>query len=461
MAVPSCRCLTIGDPHIKVGNERETTIMFASFIALAREMKPDIIVVMGDVLDTHDHISLKAFCRAIPFLKTLSEIAPLYTLIGNHDRPNNSDFMSDNHPFAALSEWKNTVVVNVTTYATINGIPMVFVPYVYPGRFIEAMEHKSARVIGGDLIPRWREAAVIFAHQEFRGAKMGIIRSVVGDEWSLSHPQVISGHIHEYQILQKNIIYVGTPIQHGFGEGTDKTVSFFVFGVKEKEDFTLGGIGDYSSSPAIPSPSPYPPTIPSPSPYPPTVPPSPYPPTVPSPSSPVIPSPSPYPHTVLSPSSSSHVVSPSPQAISIDVPAIHESKASIYGIVTHSRHSLNVPLKVKVILSPEEVEGFTPEPSREYKIIIRGTQTAVSLVKKGPKVRDWILSGIRVTMDIIGSGPLILTSLSESVDGSSRPMRSFIELFRSECERKSLLPLYSRLFGGSGRETISIPKIVF
>jgi DNA repair exonuclease SbcCD nuclease subunit len=62
---------------------------------------------------------------------------------------------------------------------------------------------------------------VIFAHQEFMGAKMGAIESHIGDIWPEEYPTVISGHIHDYQILG-NVIYAGTPFQHGFSDSIDK-----------------------------------------------------------------------------------------------------------------------------------------------------------------------------------------------------------------------------------------------
>jgi len=75
----------------------------------------------------------------------------------------------------------------------------------------------------------WKKSTCIFAHQEFKGAKMGAIISEEGDPWSLDLPLVISGHIHDYDHLQTNIIYTGTPIQHAFGDRSDKTVSWFTF----------------------------------------------------------------------------------------------------------------------------------------------------------------------------------------------------------------------------------------
>jgi hypothetical protein len=69
----------------------------------------------------------------------------------------------------------------------------------------------------------------IFAHQEFKGVKMGAIESDCGDEWTAEQPFVISGHVHEYQLLGKNIMYVGTPYQTTFAESNNKGVFLFSF----------------------------------------------------------------------------------------------------------------------------------------------------------------------------------------------------------------------------------------
>jgi DNA repair exonuclease SbcCD nuclease subunit len=68
------------------------------------------------------------------------------------------------------------------------------------------------------------EYKLYFAHQEFKGCKMGAITSLTGDDWNPSWPLCISGHIHEYQELQPNLIYAGTPIQHAYGDSPNKAI---------------------------------------------------------------------------------------------------------------------------------------------------------------------------------------------------------------------------------------------
>lgn len=212
--------LVIGDPHFKVGNVKETDAMTASILDCAKLRNPDFIVVLGDVLDRHESIHVSPLNRATNFLADLCSLAPTYLLIGNHDLKNNRQFCSDEHPFSALKRWhKNITVVDTTITEEIKGKIFTFVPYVPPGRFIEALNKSN----------NWMQSACIFAHQEFKGCKMGAIISIEGDQWPLNYPYVVSGHIHDYQEPQVNILYTGTPIQHAFGDRHDKTISYLVF----------------------------------------------------------------------------------------------------------------------------------------------------------------------------------------------------------------------------------------
>lgn len=216
----STSALVIGDPHFKIANIRETDAMVAAISAVVAARRPNFIVVLGDTLDRHETIHVSPLTRAIRWLAELSRDIPVFLLIGNHDLKNNRQFLSEEHPFNALKVWGPTMtVVDTTKLAVINGHTYVFVPYVPPGRFVEALNAHP------ETAAAWPRARAIFAHQEFRGAKMGAIVSMDGDVWPLDHPPVISGHIHDYDELQPNVLYIGTPMQHAFGDRPDKTIS--------------------------------------------------------------------------------------------------------------------------------------------------------------------------------------------------------------------------------------------
>lgn len=210
------KILVIGDPHFKVTNCHDTTLMSTNIINIAKLQKPDLIVVLGDILDRRERIDMLPLVNAVDFLHQCQDISPLYVLIGNHDRMNNHSFIPNQHPFIALKYWQNTTVVDECKTLIINNVKLTFVPYTPPGQFKNNLNNIN-----------WQDSHIIFCHQEFKGCQMGSIKSIHGDEWDTKDPYIISGHIHDYQILQNNILYIGTPIQHKFGENENKFIGLF------------------------------------------------------------------------------------------------------------------------------------------------------------------------------------------------------------------------------------------
>ncbi len=230
------RILVIGDPHFKPDNAPDTDLMAERILASARERKPHLIVVLGDTLHTFERLYQDPLTRAVKFLAALEEIASerLWLLIGNHDRPNNNVFLTDEHPFVALEHWKKTRVVSRPLMDTLTlssesgacSIRLLCLPYVAPGRLDEALQ-----TIGYSLDPKKEfqsisEASIVFAHQEFFGCRLGARTSEHGDRWPENAPPCFSGHIHEYDVLQGNLTYVGTPIQHGYSDDYNKAVLY-------------------------------------------------------------------------------------------------------------------------------------------------------------------------------------------------------------------------------------------
>ena len=219
--------LVIGDPHFKVSNTVDTNEMTQQMIDYAKSKTLDFIVVLGDVLDRHEHIHMIPLVKSVAFLKALQDIAPLYLIIGNHDRKNNKVYLTEEHPFTALKYWDNTTVIDTVQKVIIKDKPFTFLPYVAPGLFQQALDEVE-----------WQDSLCLFCHQEFKGAQMGAFKSVEGDEWSEDNPYIISGHIHDYQLIQNNILYLGTPIQHSFGDNPKKKIGLFTFTtpIKNHED---------------------------------------------------------------------------------------------------------------------------------------------------------------------------------------------------------------------------------
>ena len=209
--------IVIGDPHIQVNNFTEVDIFMKKLINLATEKQPDFIVILGDILHTHERLHVLAMNKAYELINNMRIIAKTYILVGNHDMSSNSQFLTENHWLNGMKEWDNTVIVDKVLCETIAGEKYIFAPYVYPGRFEEALNSQGEK---------WKDAKCIFCHQEFSGCKMGAIISVEGDNWRLDYPDVISGHIHSNQRPQSNIYYPGSAMQNAFGESEKNIIAY-------------------------------------------------------------------------------------------------------------------------------------------------------------------------------------------------------------------------------------------
>lgn len=203
------KILCIGDPHIKIENIAEFNEFESKLYNLIDTENPDFIVCLGDILHTHERLHTNPLNKAYSFIDGLRKRSKTYLIVGNHDYIHNQEYLSTNHWMNSLKEWKNITVVDKVIDYSIDGNYFVFVPYVYPGKFVEALS-----TIGD----KWKDSTVIFAHQEIKGCKMGPVQSIEGDNWELNYPNIISGHIHSNQTPQENVYYPGSAMQNAFGE---------------------------------------------------------------------------------------------------------------------------------------------------------------------------------------------------------------------------------------------------
>jgi DNA repair exonuclease SbcCD nuclease subunit len=223
------KVIAIGDQHFQVSNIPEVDLFIEKITELVARFKPDFIVLLGDLLHEHERINTVPLNRAYTLIDNLRKISRLYVLVGNHDMQNNSVFLTDSHWLNALKEWENVIVVDAVIEEVINDVKFIFSPYVFAGRFYEALN-----TIGDN----WKDASCIFAHQEFFGCKMGAFNSIDGDKWETTYPNVISGHIHLNQRPQKNIYYPGSSLQVAFGE-TSKNIIACVMFTSENNEYEL------------------------------------------------------------------------------------------------------------------------------------------------------------------------------------------------------------------------------
>lgn len=203
--------ICVGDIHIKQDNAHLIDIIEEQLVAYVINHKPDYVILLGDILHYHEKLHTQNLNKACKLIENISKYSVVICLVGNHDYIQNAQFCTTNHWMNPLKKWNNVHIVDRPQKFYFDDKFFVCCPYVPPGRFTEALE---TYIDSGD----WRESKFIFAHQEFKGCKMGAIISEHGDDWILENPLVISGHIHDKQRLPNNIYYTGACLQHSFGE---------------------------------------------------------------------------------------------------------------------------------------------------------------------------------------------------------------------------------------------------
>jgi len=230
------RVLVIGDPHFRENDMLSAKEFVEKSLRVAKKNKPDFIVILGDTLDKHEVVIVQAHKEAVKWIDCLSQISPVFLLIGNHDLSSPKCFLSDDHVFTPLKKWKNVNVVDKPIVFECKDCSFVFCPYVENGRFEEAL---NTLIEQGET---WEMADCIFSHQEFKGCDRGdgsdSLVSVNGDVWNKNYPPIINGHIHKQQIIE-NIFIPGSSYQHKFNEDANKCLWMVTFGKDADYGFSI------------------------------------------------------------------------------------------------------------------------------------------------------------------------------------------------------------------------------
>ncbi len=222
--------LIIGDTHFKTDNIEQVNEFIDKTIEYIKNKSYDFIILLGDILHTHERLHTIPLNKAHELILRIKKLYPVFVLVGNHDYINNQQFLSENHWMNALKYIDNIYIVDKSTKFSYGSFKFTLVPYVPNGSFLEALNSENSLLTyEEDFVETtqdfdWEESHLIFAHQEFKGCKMGAIISENGDVWDENSPMVISGHIHSKQKPQKNILYTGSALPVAFGESEDNTI---------------------------------------------------------------------------------------------------------------------------------------------------------------------------------------------------------------------------------------------
>jgi len=217
------RLLLVGDPHLKKYKQHEYLPMIEQIVGHAERLKPDGVALMGDLLDAHDTIDLTAQCDAQRLVFELSQRLQLRTivLVGNHDRINNSEYLTKYSSLYGLSYTPQIELIDQPKIIDLKGIKIGAVPYIPTGRYEEAIR-------GTGEEEQWRAVRLNLTHQDWRGSVYNGQVSTEGDESLTPEIPTYNGHIHDYGRPRTHILNIGAPRQIAFGENEDKALVLLI-----------------------------------------------------------------------------------------------------------------------------------------------------------------------------------------------------------------------------------------
>lgn len=238
----SARILVVGDMHF---SERSLPLLEglkSGIIRAINEYQPDAVVFLGDTLDRFIGINSMRLTEATEFFYLCTTLTRIILLIGNHDVPLKSGFLSTYHGFNALRHyWPNTTVIDREAVEfTVNGFRFHAVAYCPNGELQRGLDTLTRDDSGDTLKP-----SATFCHQEIKGHKLGYLTGDDGDPWPPGKGLLIAGHIHLHHYMpatkdRDEVLYVGSPYQDNHSESPDKSISLMTFmqdGWKEERVF--------------------------------------------------------------------------------------------------------------------------------------------------------------------------------------------------------------------------------
>lgn len=209
----------VGDCHFQPSNLDKQRQLFAKIKELGNP-----VIFLGDLLHTKEIIRGSCLNALMYMIRDLN--LRTYILVGNHDLFN---LHSEEHSLESLKMLQNVTIFDKPSVGVENNVVMGFIPYIH--------ELSKFRETAGEILAN--KPKILFLHQGITGFDYGngfIEKNGIASEELSEIPMVVSGHFHKFQ-KEGNILYLGTPFSHDFGE-TDQKKYIAVLDL-EKSDIQL------------------------------------------------------------------------------------------------------------------------------------------------------------------------------------------------------------------------------
>lgn len=240
------KILQISDIHWRgIARHQEYTRAFEEFFDLARRIQPDIIVNTGDTWHTKTQgITPEVINRLSWMFNQLADIAPSYTLLGNHDGNLTNNTRQDTiTPIHDAVNHPSSILLDTGAYEAVNG--KLCIHAYSPFNKGEAWEALQALPKNNDQVN------IALYHGSMDGCMMDNGWILPEGEQRISYfagyDFVLMGDIHKRQSLAYRldkddvekpwIAYPGSFIQQSFGE--EETKGCLLWDIRAKDDWDI------------------------------------------------------------------------------------------------------------------------------------------------------------------------------------------------------------------------------
>lgn len=183
------------------------------------------IFCLGDVINTREHVNVQALSATARFFDDLHQIAPVHIVLGNHDMNlKHSSRVSSLDVFGSEGYKGSCKLYRDMADVDVEGVKCLMVPWVenhsvFVDRLTEMPEEeKCDRILFGHL-------AVSGAVQQPSAPVTSRYRThsgVLKGRHLVSFRASYLGHFHHHQeLVDGKVWYVGSPMQHHFGDKAD------------------------------------------------------------------------------------------------------------------------------------------------------------------------------------------------------------------------------------------------
>lgn len=227
------RLAHVSDTHIRnLKYHEDYRACFEQMYSILREEKPDYIVHCGDVAHTKTNLSPEFFEMAADFFDSLSDIAPLVLIAGNHDGNLKNSNRQDALTPVVKALGKDTIhyLKNSGEFSPEKGLTFNVLSVFDRDNWVEPSDKKSINIAlyHGAIAGVETDIGWVMDHGE---DDVGIFEG---------HDFAFLGDIHKTnQILdtEGRVRYCGSTVQQNFGETNDK--GFLVWDIKNKDKFDV------------------------------------------------------------------------------------------------------------------------------------------------------------------------------------------------------------------------------